>query len=319
MSFDSYGVGKSDSGKKTVDFDAMNRYVVEKAGLQERETVAGYIGQIVDLGTQELPDAENKFTGTEEDERKEIAKSPDTYFKDGYDYEAKQKVRLKCYPQKPQQCIAIAVDFPDILIDKGEFFGESKPLPLRLWMGGQFYIENTGMVVARPTPLRVVNLDKSRQTKVWSMALNSMPYQMAVAAKLIKAGEPFLPQRIDELLGKSFQFSAQVFMKAGKDKKEYYNEYIKFVGALGRGQKECEHVTTPYLVQFNRENDDAAIKELRKHVLNTLQRATNYDGSKIKEQIEAVRSFTAAPTQKPAEVANDRDDDFDQFDDDIPF
>lgn len=321
MAFNTYGVTTSTKAEteNKVDFDAINRYVVETANLQERETLVGYISQIVDLGTQDLPDAEKVFKGDEEEKRKIVAQRPDTYFKNGFDPETRQPCELMCWPQKPQQCVAFAVDFPEIIIDKGQFFGESKPLPLRIWMGNQFYIENTGMVVGRPTPLKVTNLDKTRATKVWSMAQNSLPYKMAVAAKLIKPGEAFLPQRIDELLGKSFQFSAQVWFKESKGK-EYYNEYVNFVGALGRGQKEAEHLTVPYLVQFNELNSDDAIKELRSHIVNTIKRASNYQGSKIQGQIEAIRggksSNSDAPKAEPRPVVNN---DTDNFDDSIPF
>lgn len=321
MAFDAYGATQKEStgSSKEVDFDALNRSVVEQCKLQEREVIVGYVAQIVDLGTQDLPDAENVFTGTPEQEAAEIAKYPDTYFKDGIDPETRKPARLKCYPQKPQQCVAFAIDFPDIIVDKGVFFGESKPLPLRLWMGGQFYMEGTGMVMQRPTPLRVVNLDKSRATKKWSMAQNSMPYKMAVAAKIIKPGEEFKPQRIDELLGKAFQFEAQVFFKESKGK-EYYTEYVKFVGALGRNNKEPEKLTTPYLVQFNSENSAEAIKELRAHIINTIKRASNYEGSKIKAQIEEYRGSKPAAGNAEQRAAPARPAPVDDgFDSDIPF
>ena len=58
----------SSSSVKEVNFDELNQYTVETAGLQDRETLVGYISQIVDLGTQKLPDVENVFTGTAEEE-----------------------------------------------------------------------------------------------------------------------------------------------------------------------------------------------------------------------------------------------------------
>ena len=320
--FNAYGTTTTEkaTAESTVDFNAINKYVVDTAKLYERETLVGYVAQIVDLGTQNLPDAENVFKGTPEQEAEEVAKYPDTYFKDGIDPDTKQECRLKCYPQKPQQCVAFAIDFPEIIIDKGQFFGESKPLPLRLWMGGQFYTEGAGMVIGRPTPLKVTNLDKTRKTKVWSMAQNSLPYKMAVASKLIKPGEAFLPQRIDELLGKSFQFSAQVWFKESKGK-EYYTEYVNFVGALGRGQKEADQLTTPYVVQFNEQNPDDAIRELRAHVVNTIKRANNYQGSKIQAQIEALRGKkdgATTPSAQPKAKA-EPEPSYDDFNDEVPF
>lgn len=300
------GGGSTDS---TVDFDAINRYRVEAAGLQERETVPGYVASIVDLGIQKQPDAEVEFVGTAEEEEAIMAEMPDTYFKDGKNQDTKQDVRLKCWPQKPQQCVVLAIDFPDIIVDMAKAYGEeSKPLPLRLYTGGQFYIPTQGMIVARPTPLRVVNLDKTRKTKKWSLAQNNMLHKMAVAAKLIKPDEVFLPQRIDELLGKAFQFDAQVYMKQS-GQKEYFTEYLKFSAALGRGQSVAELETTPIVVEFDEDNTDEAIKELRQHVINTIKQAENFKGSAIEKQLAKVRPPKVA---KQEEAADDTDQDEEQ-------
>lgn len=288
MSFDTYGASQNEaSNHSKVDWDKLNRYVVEVAQLQQRETLVGYVSNIVDLGTQEQPDSEVVFTGTEEDERKEIAERPQTYFKDGYDYQTKKDVRLKCWPNKPVQCVAFSVDFPDIIIDKGQFFGESKPLPLRLWYGGEFYSETYGMTIARPTPLKV-----NKSLGDWSFDVKHLFYKMAVDSKIINPGEIFVPSRINELLGKAFQWQAQVFYKKAKTGKEYYTEWIKYVSGLGRGQSSPEIITPLGLVQFNRENDPSVLKELRSHVVNTMKRASNYEGSLVKSQIESVRGVS---------------------------
>ena len=293
MAFEVYGVDQKESGsEKKVDFEKLNEYVVSTAQLENRETLVGVVSMIVDIGTQEQPDAEVTFVGDEEDEKKAIAEKPQTYFKDGFDPETKKPVRLKCWPQKPIQSVAVAVDFPDIIVDKGQFFGESKPLPLRLWLGGQFYIPDVGMVIGRPTPLKV-----NKKLGDWSLDQKHLFYKMAVASKLIKPGEVFKPQQIDQLLGKAYQFEAQVFFKENKGKK-YYTEYIKFVSGLGRGQVEPELVVQPMMIQFNKENDPSAIKDLRNHVVNTLKRAVNYQGSAIQKQIEAVRGTKEDSSQE---------------------
>ena len=63
MSFDAYGTSAAaNSDKPKVDYNAMNQYVVDTAGLEERETLIGVVAGIVDLGTQEQPDAEVTFT-----------------------------------------------------------------------------------------------------------------------------------------------------------------------------------------------------------------------------------------------------------------
>ena len=203
------------------------------------------------------------------------------------------------------QSVVLAIDFTDIIVDMAEAHGEpSNPLPLRLYTGGQFYVPTQGMIVARPTPLRVVNLDKTRKTKKWSLAQNNMLHKMAVAAKLIKPDEVFLPQRIDELLGQAFQFEAQVYMKKS-GQKEYFTEYLKFASALGRGQNVAELTTTPQLVQFDEENPDAAVVELRQHVVNTMKLAENYNNSVIKKQIETLRKSKAPKAEEASDAGDD--------------
>lgn len=285
MAFDAYApTASNSSNRKEVDWNALNTYVVETANLQEPETLVGVVVGIVDLGTQPQPDAENVFKGSADDEEAEILKNPNTYFKDGLDPQTRKPARLKCYPQKPQQSIAIAVDFPEIMIDKGQFFGESNPQPLRMWLGGSFYTEGKGMVVARPTPLKVVNIDKEAAKPKWSFSPLHLCYKMAVGAKLVKPGEVFLPNQIDKLVGKAFQFQVQIFMKEVKGK-EYFTENIKFVGGLGRGQVAPE-VENTFLIQFNKPNNPEDLKQLRNHVLNTIKAAQNYVGSVIQGQLE---------------------------------
>lgn len=306
MSFDAYSTGSSTGKKKMeVDFDALNKYVVEKAGLENREVLVGVVSGLIDLGTQAQEDASVVFTGSEEDEIKEIAKNSNTYFEDGADPQnPKKTVRLKRWPQKPIQSVAVAVDFPDIMIDKGQFFGakEENPKPLRLYLGGSFYIPEIGMVIGRPTPLKVTKNTKNQ----WSFNKKHLFYQMASAAKLIDASkdEVFLPKDIDKLLGKAFNFEAQVYFRESKGK-DYYTEYIKFVGALGRGQSTPEGEVSKILIQFNQQNSTENLKELRNHVKNTIKRASNYEGSKIQQQLESLYENQDTPQDGENDSADD--------------
>lgn len=299
MSFEAYAASENTGKEKSniEQYKAMNEFVVETAQLQEGETLIGIVAGIVDLGTQKQPDSEMPYAGTEQDEADEIAKNSNTYFKDGYDYAAKKNVRMKCWPNKPVQCVALAIDFPDIIIDKGQFFGESKPLPLRIWMGGQFYTQEHGMVIGRPIPLKV-----NKKLGDWSFDVKHQLYKMAVDSKLVKTGQPFAPKRIDELLGKAFQFKAQVFMKPGKDGKEYYTEYIKYVGGLGRGQSSPDYELEPFMIQFNAKNSEEKMKELRWHVINTIKQASNYPGSELEAQLDEIAESKGSSSDvKPKE------------------
>lgn len=223
----------------------------------------------------------------------------------------------------------MAVDFPDILVDKGQYFGESKPLPLRLWLGGQFYIPDVGMVVGRPIPLKVV---KNKDNK-WSFKDNHTLYKMAVGAKLIQPGEVFVPQRIDELLGKPLQFEAQVFFKESKGK-QYYTEYVAYKTGLGRGQAAPDISSNLITVEFNKQNSEEAIGEIRSHIVNTMKRAGNFEGSVIQKQLaekgrlgkkvdgEVEKPETPTPTTKPSaksKPAPKPSQNVNEFEDSIPF
>jgi hypothetical protein len=298
-----------------VDWDALNKYTIETAGLQLPETLAGVVVGIVDLGKQEQSDAEVVFVGTPEDEVKWIESNPNTYFKVGIDQQTKKRARLKCWPVKPTQCVAVAVDFPDIMLDKGQFFDnpDAEHKPLRMWLGNQFYTQGAGQVVASPTTLKVTNLNKGGEKgkEIWSLPTTNLFYKMAVASKIIEPGQAFDPSRIDEVLGQSYQFQAQIYMRKAPDGKEYMTEKIKFVGSLGRGQAVPENSTEPFLVQFNRINSEEAIKQLRSHVVNTIKQSTTYEGSAIQKQLEksktpvkaletAPSASTLVPAPKPA-------------------
>lgn len=107
---------------------------------------------------------------------------------------------------------------------------------------------------------------------------------MAVGAKIIENGKPFLPDDIDQLLG-VLQFDVQIF-KENKGKK-YFTENIKFASGLGRNQKAIEPLSDPFLIQFDDENEH--LSEVRSHVLNTIRQASNFEGSKIQKQLDAIR------------------------------
>jgi hypothetical protein len=290
MSFGVYGTGNTNEGRKSkVDFNALNKYIVETAQLEKPEVLVGVVAGIVDLGLQYREDAELVFTGTAEDEAAAIDDKPATYFKDGLDPDTGKPCRLKCYPQKEIQSVAVAIDFPEIQLDKGQFFGDTsgETKPLRMWLGGNFYNGALGgQVIARPTPMRIGKNTKGQ----WSFANLHLFFKMAVAAKIIQSDGVFLPQDIDQLVGQAFQFEAQIFMKKGKDGKEYLTEKVTFKSGLGRGQTAPELPTETFIIQFNEKNDEKMLKEIRAHVVNTIKAAKNYEGSPIQKQLEAARS-----------------------------
>ena len=129
--------------ERVIDWAAMNAHVVEVAGTQNKKrSLPAVISGIYDLGNQNRDDAEidctdkdwksrNKdYDGSDESKRKIISTRAGSYFKE---IDGKEHF---CYPQKPVQQIAVAIDFPQIVIDKGQFFGKENPHTLRVLLNG---------------------------------------------------------------------------------------------------------------------------------------------------------------------------------------
>lgn len=291
----------NNSDRPQVDFDALNEFVVEQVGCQQPETLNGVLTGIIDLGNQKLPDAEYDVdSGDESLTVKELADKYSADIESGkiskfdivkdWSTRPPKEVIKKFVPQKDRQCISYCVDFPDVMLDKGKFFGEnSEPKPLRLYFGGQYY--NTfskKMMVQNLLPLKITNIAKDPQnSKVWSLSPKSQLHKMAVAAKLINTGDAFLPDNIDELLGKTLQFKVQIGFNEKGDKK-YYFEKLSFLGAIQRKDKPFEDVPV-FLIQMDEENDPEALKGLRKHLINTMEMSTNFEGSALQKQLLEVR------------------------------
>lgn len=336
MSFDSYAAEKKEGeGKKfDVDFDALNDYVIKTAECEQPETMNGYVSVIVDLGTQKQPDAEYDLdkedagkTAEELTEKyaKEISDGSITKFDLSYDSQTKQKVLRKFVPQKDRQSIAYAVDFPVIQLDKGQLFGDDSGTTnnLRLWAGGVYYHPVLKkQIVQNLIPLRITKDEKMG----WTMKTNSVPHKLAVAGKLVRTDEAFMPERIDELLGVQAQWSGQIFNRVGTGVhagKKFYTEKMKFVGAVQKGTAPFENMKT-YLIQFNKENDPEALKQLRPHIINTIMQATNYEGSVIQKNLEEHRPHSVgkkveAQPQAQSTPAKQQQVAQPDLDDDLPF
>ena len=119
---------QSKSNKPTVNFEELNRYVVETCRLQQPETMLGVISVIVDLGTQKQNDAE--YDLEPEDKQLTIEQLTEKYsldihegkirkFDKSFDSKTRSWVIRKFVPQQDRQSIVYAVYFAYILFDKG--------------------------------------------------------------------------------------------------------------------------------------------------------------------------------------------------------
>lgn len=327
MSFEVLSNNQSSGERPEVDWKAYNEYVVKTCNLRDPEPIVGIVSGIISLGTQ-APQPSVYLKKDDENEKAELERSPYAHYEDREKFFSDGKwhnnVRVKVAPNKPQQLVALTIDFPDIMLDRGQFFGGNDgEQPLRMLLGGEFTI-NSERVVASPLSLKPTKSDKTKGN--WSLPFNSTLYKMARAAKVIDQDEPFLADKLDQLLGKAFQFTVQVCMNdAG-----YMVERCKFAAAIGRGQ------TVPaidsdslFLIQVSTKNSDSAIKQLKRSpiaIRNSIKHSEQWDkGCTLKDQLESTdtskpveKEVKAVPSKPKQESATASDDFLDGFDD-IPF
>lgn len=327
FSFNVENTGSTDSQntqRKEVDWDALNKHIVDAVDARDGDSVVGVISGIIDLGVHQQEDAKMEFKGGEEEERAELAKNPNQYFETLPDDKG-VPTRYKRWPTKPVQTVAITVDFPDRLVDKAQFFGdESKPLPYRVILNGEFYQKEVGRVVGKPYTLKEVKHDDGG----WAFKANTVLHKLAAATGVLNAQGRFKPHMIGDLLGKPALFNLQVFLKEHNGK-QYLEEKVSLAGKIPKGMPVPElDKNMLYGVNFKGVQDPKVIEQLRVSIKNTMRQAINFEGSDVQKAIaaveagrvnspkaaEQVQEQEVAPTA-PAKAVEQEDDAFD----DAPF
>lgn len=276
----------NNDNRPKVDWEALNQHVIDAAGTQnESKAEIGIITGIIDLGLQVQEDAKMEWKGDEESEREELAKNPNQYF-ETLPNDKGVPTRYKRWSVKPCQQVAITVDFPSILVNKGQFFGDenAKSLPLRMLLNGEFYIKDIGKVVGKPYNIKEVK----QADGSWAFKNNTQLHKLAAATGVLSEKGFFKPQMLGSLIGKAALFDIQVFLKKGSDGKSYFNENIKLSGKIPQ-------IMVPMIpeidksllfgVNFKGQQDSAILKNLRQSVINTMKQAVNFEGSDIQKAL----------------------------------
>lgn len=323
--------GNENSGapRKEVDWDSLNKHIVEAVDAREGDSVVGVISGIIDLGIHQQEDAKAEFKGSEEDELAEIAKNPLQYF-ETLPNDKDVPTRYKRWPVKPVQMLAITVDFPDKVVDKAQFFGdESKPLPYRVILNGEFYMKEVGRIVGKPYAVKETKQDDGS----WAFKSNTVLHKLAAATGVLNEQGRFKPHMIGNLLGKAALFNLQVFLREHNGK-QYLEEKVSLAGKIPKGMPVPElDKSLLYGVNFKGAQDPKVIEQLRISVKNTMRQAINFEESDVRLAIEAVErgrveqsnqgQQEATPVQaavkqeeKKAATIPQQDDDFDES---LPF
>lgn len=275
--------------RPSVDYAALHKYMVETCKLEDEKPQIGIISGIIDLGIQVLEPAKMEWKGSKADEEAELLRSPTNWFEN----DPEDGKRYKFWNKKPTQAVAITVDFPGIIVDKGKFYntdGTSTPAPLRLILNGEF-------VRKTPEGKRFKDVGKLFTTEVkkndktnnqWSMMPNNTLYKLAVGAGVIRQGQAFTNESVINLLGKTMLFNVRVHMNKG----QYYNEKVSFISGLMDGIVVPPYdINLLYSVGFNSNNDDKAIQFLTAPIINRMKLSTQYIASNVRKQIEVIHPY----------------------------
>lgn len=312
--------GNSDRPK--VDWDARAKYIVDKVGTQKKaKAMIGIISGIIDLGLQVQEDAKMEFKGDEADEAAELEKNSEQYF-ETLPNDKGVPTRYKRWKVKPCQQVAFTVDFPGVMLNQSQFFGEDDGVehPLRLLLNGEFYMKEVGKIVGKPYNIKENRNDDGS----WSFKSNTQIHKLASATDVLDDNGRIKPNMIGKLLGKAALFEVQVFLQESGGK-HYLNEKIKLSGQV-------PDVMVPmipalderyiYGINFKGEQNPDLLKHLRQSVINTMKLAQNFEGSDLAKalterggQQQATPKVDPVPQQSAPQPAPN----FDSFDDDIPF
>lgn len=308
------------SGQSNVDWDALNKYVAETvqsvAGCEEGTPagVVGIISGIVDYGKHQDPERIEPMNEgdqkTKDWKKKQVDSGKATVDDEGNFH----------YQAPPCQEVGFFVDFPSITVDKGQFFGDSNPAPYRVLLGGVFKGEPAQKTKVQGYP----NNDNK-----WVFSDTSRATKLAKAAKLKDLKDGFEQSRLLELIGCAMQFNMEVFVNsAGFLQEKITNPSPLMVGIPVPEYNE----DLLFYVGMTEDNEPDYVKVLIKPVKEYIKAAIDYEGSKLKSQIEALESSQQASTNEPKQTPVEGSKSAEKpssapqyneppmdFDDDIPF
>jgi hypothetical protein len=321
-----------------VDFDALSKHVVDAVGCSEKpEALIGIVSGVIDLGLQTQEDARMEWKGTDAEKAEVEAKAARGESKEYFEVvpHGQNNVPTLCkrWPVKAQRCTALTVDFPDTLVNKGQFFDENKvgeELPFRALLNNEFGLKGVGKVVGKPYSLR----EQRNDDGTWGFKNNTILFKLAQATNQLDAQGNFKPAMLGNLIGEAAMFNVHVYLNehAGKN---YLNEKLAFNGPVPKAMQKMVPVLDEkhmYVVNFNGEQDLEVLKNLRASVINTMKMAEDFEGSDVQKALieigkvkvgdatgtnSAPQAQQAKPAQQPAQQAAPID--FDSFDDDVPF
>ncbi|AGH32067.1 hypothetical protein VPIG_00211 [Vibrio phage PWH3a-P1] len=280
----------------------------------------------------------------------------------------KQQQECLVYTPQPVKQFALVLDFPEVMFPYGEFFEGSETKPLRVIMGKEGFITKskaelagTRNLIAKPFNLKHVNVNRGKEGAQphYALAKNGKVVKIADFAGVLDANGNFHAQDVGKLIGKAVMCDIKAEVQRwgeGENRKSKVVVDAEITAKLGPRdvpyfESDLKGLLTDDLfgfVLFNGENDEHTLKTLNSGLINTMKLSPEFEGSKLKGQLEALGklggnggnsspqtpqsgvsgsqgqspSQSETPTQKAPESVKQEpvieDDGFD-FDSEIPF
>lgn len=308
--------GGGENNAPQVDWEALNKHVAETVqealGCEEGTPAAavGILSGVVDYGLHQDPERVEPMNEgdakTKEWKQRQVDNEKATVDENGMFH----------FQAPARQEVGFFVDFPNIIVDKGQFFGESNPTPYRVLLGGVFDKQP-----AQKTKVEGYTNDN----KVWVFGDKSRATKLAKAARLKDLKDGFAQDRLLKLIGEAITFKVEVFINnAG-----YLQEKVTDPSPVMNGVPIPEiDEDLLFYVGLKEDNEVDQIKMLPKAVKDYIKSANDYEGSKLQKQLESLEKEslekgdnskeTPPKKESPVEKPFVPEDDMD-FDENIPF
>lgn len=312
--------------ESNVDWDAVNNYQASVLGIGKHSLI-GVVTNLYDLGLQERQEQMVLWDAKGQDDH---GWHLETWEDSGAQKDPSAKLEQRKFKGKMQECLvykptdvpqmAIAVDFPEKMLNLGQFFtpdAESEEKPFRDIIGtngfGGFRIIDGKRinVLAKPFNLNEVDVNRNKKDTAphKAFAKNGMLYELADYCGVLDDNENFHITDISKLLGKACMFEVEVKWNTWNDKttgeerrkletdirpasrmsprdEAYYNSDLK---------DKLDPEANGGLL-FSGGNSEKTLKEVRAAVVNTMQLAKNWEGSALQKELAELRAGSGGNT-----------------------
>lgn len=310
---------ESTGSSSNVDWDALNDYTYEmvtNGGRSEKQSLIGRITKLYELGEQERDDQVLKYDAKVKGEHAWRFEASEEKGKEGEQKDPTARIEVRkikgkdeeclVYSQKPVRQMTMAIDFPEKMLDLGQFWGNDDGVekPLREHIGGQWFrkLEDGSRVDVVGRPINLVHTNVNRQVKdaepLYAFGKTSLVFKLANACDVLDETGNFKVQHINKLLGKFCMFEVNTYWNTwkradGTEGRKLVTTILPTGRLSERDEAFVESDLLPRMDEddlgglvFKKPNRERDLKEVKALVKRTMGLALDYEGSKLQKELD---------------------------------